>query len=100
MSKSQHAPGPRLEHLAMLNGIKTTAKKFGRRWMVGGDFDIRGSVSIIAWHKDNENGGGFYAWHKLRGAFLIYEDNASDTEIDEHLALSKSGAALAKATSA
>lgn len=71
----------RKKTLAILNGNKTTATKFGKRWMVGGDFTQKGdSVIIAAWHKDVENGGGFWAWHKLQGCFLIFNDFLSEDE--------------------
>lgn len=82
----------RLLHLALLNGVKTVAKKYGTRWMVGGDFDTKGSVSIAALHKDVENGGSFWAWHKLRGCFLVFEDLMSDDEIAEQISLNEAEA--------
>lgn len=74
----------RKEYLAFLNGVKTTAVRLGSRWMVGGDFPQKGdSVIIAAWHKDVENGRGYYAWHKLQGCFLRYDDHLTDNEIKE-----------------
>lgn len=90
--KAQNARTKRT-HLCMHNGVKTIAKKCGRRWTIGGDFDTRGSVSIVAWHVDVENGGGFWAWHTLRGAFLTFEELLSDAELAEHLALDNRKAA-------
>lgn len=70
--------------LAILNGHKTTAVKYGRKWMVGGDFPQKGdNVIIAAWHKDEENGGGFWAWHKLQGCFLRFNDFLTDSELNE-----------------
>ncbi len=79
--------------LARHNGQETTAKKYGKRWMIGGDFGATGSISILCWHKAAENGGGFWAWHTLKGCFLKYEDNATDDEIAKHIALNKKYAA-------
>lgn len=71
----------RKKTLAILNGNKTTAVKYGKKWMVGGDFPQKGnSVIIAAWHKDTENGGGFYAWHKLQGCFLRFDDFLTESE--------------------
>jgi len=74
--------------LAILNGVETTATKYGRKWLVGGDFPQKGdSVIIAAWHKDVENGGGFYAWHKLQGCFLRFNDFLTDSELKRMEAL-------------
>jgi len=77
-----------LTHLAIINGHKTTARKYGRKWMVGGDFPAgKNNISIVAWHKDKENGGGFWAWYALKGCFLIFQDHCDDNEIEEHTQL-------------
>ena len=74
------------QHLALLNGVKTTACKYGKRWMVGGDFPSKGdSVIIAALKKDEENGGSYWAWHKLRGAFLVFDDHMTDSEIQAQM---------------
>lgn len=78
----------RKKTLAILNGVNTTAVKVGRHWMVGGDFTQKGdSVIIAAWHKDIENGGGFWAWHKLQGCFLRFDDFMTDAELNQLEAL-------------
>lgn len=76
--------------LAYRNGIKTTAKKTGRAWLVGGDFVEKGiSVQIAAWHKDRENGGGFWAWHRLSGCMLVFDDHMTDDQIAEQETIRK-----------
>lgn len=76
--------------LALLNGVKTTAQKYGCRWMVGGDFPQPGdTVLIAALHKDVENGGQWWGWHKLRGSFLVFNDFMTDSEIAEQSTIDK-----------
>ncbi|GAB3282795.1 hypothetical protein GCM10027347_59270 [Larkinella harenae] len=75
--------------LAYLNGHKTTARKAGRHWMVGGDFVSKGAnVQIAALHKDWANGGERWAWHKLKGCFLVFDDFMSNDQVAEQEALS------------
>ena len=89
MTNKAHTPiHKRDERLAILNGTLTTAKRIGRRWMVGGDFPEKtDSVIIAAQHKDHENGGSWWGWHKLKGCFLVFDDFMTDDEIAKQEAL-------------
>lgn len=63
-----------MTYKAILNGQQTTAKKVGGRWMVGGDFDTRGSVSILMERH------GRPAWFTLRGCVAKFSDYATEGE--------------------
>lgn len=77
-------------YLAYLNGQKTTAKKIGHRWLVGGDFVQPGDkVQIAAIYKDRVWGGSRWAWHTLKGCFLIFDDFMTDEEANEQAELNK-----------
>jgi hypothetical protein len=71
-----------MKRLAYMNGHKTTACKANGRWMVGGDFDTRGSITIAS--KDRE---GTWAWYKLMGCRLKFDDFMVEAEIAEQMAL-------------
>lgn len=71
-----------MKRLAYMNGHKTTACKVKGRWMVGGDFDNTGSITIAS--KDWE---GRWAWHKLMGCRLKFDDFMTDDEVAEQMVL-------------
>lgn len=78
--------------IAFLNGEKTTARKAGRYWLVGGDFPQSGDkVTIAAKHSDWENGGRRWAWHTLKGCFLKFDDFMTDKEVNEQETLMRAG---------
>ena len=54
---------------AILNGVPTTAKKIGGRWLVGGDKVEAGDVVSIL-----RNWQGRRAWFRLTGCVLKFED--------------------------
>jgi len=58
---------------ALLNGIETTARKRGGRWMVGGDFDTNGA--LIELERD-----GRPAWYALKGNRLVFQDWVSPND--------------------
>ena len=64
---------------ALLNGHKVTAEKRGHHWMVGGDYDLSGSISIMMANKKFEG----YSWFSLKGCFLRHEANCLDQEVTE-----------------
>lgn len=61
---------------AILDGQKTTAKKVGGRWTVGGDFDTSGSISILMTRD------GRPAWFTLKGFVAKFSDYASEDEVE------------------
>jgi hypothetical protein len=61
---------------AILNGQITTAKKLGGRWMIGGDFDTSGSISILMTRD------GRPAWFTLKGFVAKFSDYASNEEVE------------------
>ena len=64
---------------ALLNGHKVTAEKQGNHWMIGGDSDLSGSISIMM---PNKKFGG-YSWFTLNGCFLKRSDGCSENEVAE-----------------
>jgi hypothetical protein len=71
-----------MKRLAYMNGKETTAQKVNGRWMVGGDFDVAGSVLIAA--QDFQRRWG---WHKLMGCRLKFDDLMTDEETARQTAL-------------
>jgi len=81
MEKMQAEAGEQGKRIAILNGRKTTAKKVGGRWLVGGDVVSPGdSVSIAAKRWDT----GEWMWHSLKGNRLTQEEVMTDAEIAEN----------------
>jgi hypothetical protein len=77
-----------MKRLAYLNGSPTTARKSGRRWLVGGDFPQKGDcIQIAALHKDWANGCERWAWHTLKGCFLRFDDFMTTGEIEAQQSL-------------
>lgn len=76
--------------LAYLDGVKTTAKKVGRQWLVGGDFVQPGDkVQIAALFNDSVWGVKRWSWHTLKGCFLKFDDYLTEAEIAEMENLNK-----------
>lgn len=69
-------------------GAKTKAKKVGKHWMVGGDYDTNNALVMLpkACKTTNLITGEVsvserWAWHQLRGAVLKFQDWAVEEEI-------------------
>lgn len=74
--------------LALLNGNETHARKLGGRWLVGGDYPApTDNVLIAALFKDWANGDTRWAWFKLNGSYLKFDDFMSPAEVDKNRAL-------------
>jgi hypothetical protein len=78
----RHEQGGSMKRLAFFNGIETTAQKVGGRWLVGGDVVESGSVLIAA-----QDWQGRWAWHKLIGCRLKFDDFMTDAEVNKQAML-------------
>ena len=72
--------------LALLNGRETTAKKVGGVWFAGGDKVTAGDIVSVA---AKAFLSGEWAWHKLKGSRLIFEDNMTAEEVRKQIQLEK-----------
>lgn len=65
------------KRLALLGGEETTAQRINGEWFVGGDrVCFKDEILIAA----KEFKSGKWAWHRLQGAVLTFNDFLTDEE--------------------
>ena len=74
------------ERPAYLNNQRTTARKMGGKWLVGGDVPQKGDhVAIAVKHPPmGTETEGRSAWHTLKGNRLKFDDYIENKELKEH----------------